>query len=277
MRRITLLGSTGSIGQQTLDLVDEFPESFKIIAMSCHTDLKKFEIQIGKYKPSIAIITDQDAYNRAAHLKIAFPNTRFLMGQEGLLEAASLSEIDTVVVAIVGNDALLPTIRAINEKKRICIANKEVLVTSGHLIMPLVEKNNVEMIPVDSEHSALFQSLQGNELSSIEKVILTASGGPFRGKKSSDLISVKAAEALKHPKWDMGKKISIDSATLMNKGLEVIEAKWLFGLAPASRTTCRRFTEPGVLPERIVSRRISLEGAPCASRSRTPSADGSPV
>lgn len=232
MRNITLLGSTGSIGQQTLELVDEFPEAFKIIAMSCHTDLKKFEIQIGKYKPSIAIITDEDTYNRAAYLKAAYPKTRFLMGREGLLEAVSLKEVDTVVVAIVGNDALLPTIQAIKEKKRICIANKEVLVTSGHLIMPLVQQNNVEMIPVDSEHSALFQSLQGNELSSIEKVILTASGGPFRGMKPSDLINVRAAEALKHPKWDMGKKISIDSATLMNKGLEVIEAKWLFGLTP---------------------------------------------
>lgn len=230
MRNITLLGSTGSIGQQTLEIVDEFPEAFKIIALSCHTDLKNFELQIEKYMPQVAIITDEDAYNRAAYLKTTFPKTRFLMGQEGLLEAVSLNEVDTVVVAIVGNDALLPTIQAINEKKRICIANKEVLVTSGHLIMPLVQKNNVEMIPVDSEHSALFQSLQGNKLSSIEKVILTASGGPFRGKKPSDLINVRAVEALKHPKWDMGKKISIDSATLMNKGLEVIEAKWLFGL-----------------------------------------------
>lgn len=232
MRKLTLLGSTGSIGQQTLAIVDEFPNDFEVVAISCHRDLNCFEIQLEKYRPKVAIITDEAAYKAAAVLRDTYPETRFLTGQEGLLEAVSLDEIDTVVVAIVGNDALLPTIKAIKSKKRICIANKEVLVTSGHLIMPLVKDHGVEMIPVDSEHSALFQSLQGNKLESIEKVILTASGGPFRGKKAAALMNVKAADALKHPNWSMGRKISIDSATLMNKGLEVIEAKWLFGLTP---------------------------------------------
>lgn len=232
MKKITLLGSTGSIGQQTLAVVDEFPNDFEVFAISCHRDIKRLETQIQKYKPKMAVVTDEKAYQDAKCLKSIYPETKFLYGREGLLEIVSCSEVDSVVIAIVGNDALLPTIKAIEAKKRICIANKEVLVTSGHLIMPLVKAHNVELIPVDSEHSALFQALQGNESNSIEKVILTASGGPFRGLKREDLINKKAEQALKHPKWDMGKKISIDSATLMNKGLEVIEAKWLFDLEP---------------------------------------------
>ncbi len=232
MKKISILGSTGSIGQQTLAIVDEFPNDFEVFAISCHRDLKRFEAQVAKYKPKMAIITDPEAYQSAAALKIQYPSTQFLSGREGLIEAVSHEAVQSVVIAIVGNDALLPTIAAIEARKRVCIANKEVLVTSGHIIMPLAAEKNVELIPVDSEHSALFQALQGNEKSSIEKVILTASGGPFRGMKRSELVDKTAREALKHPKWDMGQKISIDSATLMNKGLEVIEAKWLFDLKP---------------------------------------------
>jgi 1-deoxy-D-xylulose-5-phosphate reductoisomerase len=231
MKKLSILGSTGSIGQQTLAVVDEFAQAFQVVAMSCHKDIVRFENQVRKYNPKYAVITDEATYHRSESLRLNYPKTKFLMGREGLLEIVSLEEVDTIVVAIVGNEALLPTIKAIEAKKRICIANKEVLVTSGHLIMPLALEHNVELIPVDSEHSALFQCLQGNKQKSIEKVILTASGGPFRGLKRSDLIDVKASRALKHPNWEMGRKISIDSATMMNKGLEVIEAKWLFGLA----------------------------------------------
>ncbi len=232
MKNIAILGSTGSIGTQTLEIVDEFPQAFNVVAISCNRDVKKLESQIAKYKPTYAVIADEKAYETASYIRTLYPNTQLLCGQDSLLQIVSLEEIDTIVMAIVGNDALLPTIQGIKSKKRICIANKEVLVTSGHLIMPLVEEYSVELIPVDSEHSALFQGLQGNSYSEIEKVILTASGGPFRGRTRDSLTFVTAAEALKHPKWDMGKKISIDSATLMNKGLEVIEARWLFDLKP---------------------------------------------
>lgn len=233
MKNIAILGSTGSIGTQTLAVVDEFSKAFNVIAISCNKDVKKLEEQIIKYKPAYAVITDENAFGQVSHFKSLYPETKVLFGQESLLEVVALEEVEAVIMAIVGNDALLPTIGAIKAKKRICIANKEVLVTSGHIIMPLVKAYGVELIPVDSEHSALFQALQGNKNSEIEKVILTASGGPFRGRSRESLEFVSAAEALKHPKWDMGRKISIDSATLMNKGLEVIEAKWLFDLLPS--------------------------------------------
>lgn len=232
MRNICILGSTGSIGTQTLEIVQAFPADFKVIALSCHRDLVKLEEQINLFRPEVVAITDPNAYTGVDNLRLKYSDVRFLKGKESLVELVSLNSVDTVVVSIVGNDALIPTIEAIKAKKRICIANKEVLVTSGHIIMPMVEALGVELLPVDSEHSALFQCIQGNTLESVEKVILTASGGPFRGMKASELKFKKAVEALKHPKWDMGKKISIDSATLMNKGLEVIEAKWLFGMKP---------------------------------------------
>lgn len=233
MKNIAILGSTGSIGTQALAVVDEFSKAFNVVAISCNKDVKKLEEQIIKYNPAYAVITDENAFGQVSHFKSLYPETKVLFGQESLLEVVALEEVEAVVMAIVGNDALLPTIGAIKAKKRICIANKEVLVTSGHIIMPLVKAYGVELIPVDSEHSALFQALQGNKNSEIEKVILTASGGPFRGRSRESLEFVSATEALKHPKWDMGRKISIDSATLMNKGLEVIEAKWLFDLLPS--------------------------------------------
>lgn len=232
MKNICILGSTGSIGQQTLALVEEFSEQFNVVAMSCHRDLVRFEEQLLKFKPKVAAVTDPAVFSKIPDLSLRFPHIKFLQGKEHLPELVSLDDVDAVVVAIVGNDALIPTIEAIKAKKRICIANKEVLVTSGHLIMPLARSLGVEILPVDSEHSALFQCLQGNSLKSIEKVILTASGGPFRGKKKEDIRFATSSQALKHPKWNMGKKISIDSATLMNKGLEVIEAKWLFDMRP---------------------------------------------
>lgn len=230
MKNICILGSTGSIGTQTLEIVKAFPDDFEVIAISCHRDLAKLEDQIAQFRPKVVAVTDPSAFNGLENLKAKYSDVRFMKGKESLLELVSLPQVDTVVVSIVGNDALLPTIEAIQARKRVCIANKEVLVTSGHLIMPMVASLGVELLPVDSEHSALYQCLQGNSQESIEKVILTASGGPFRGQKREQLIHKTASEALKHPKWDMGKKISIDSATLMNKGLEVIEAKWLFSM-----------------------------------------------
>lgn len=230
MQQLTILGSTGSIGRQTLDIVRENPLQFKVYALSCHSSLSLLEAQIVEFSPRVIVVTDPKQFEAAKTLSVQYPNLKVLLGKEGLLDIVSEDHVDAVVIAIVGNEALLPTIQAIKAKKRICIANKEVLVTSGHLIMPLAKSLDVMLYPVDSEHSALFQCLQGNRLNEIEKVILTASGGPFRGMKRDTLQTKVASEALKHPKWNMGQKISIDSATLMNKGLEVIEAKWLFGL-----------------------------------------------
>lgn len=236
-RSLTVLGSTGSIGTQTLDIADQFPESIHIEALSCYSDTDLFIKQLMTHSPAYGVVVSEEAFNKLpGEMNVSgskmIHNTEVFTGKKALEFIASLESIDTVVVAIVGNDALLPTWSAIQSGKRICLANKEVLVTAGHLIMPEAAARNVEIIPVDSEHSAVFQSLQGSHASEIEKVILTASGGPFRGKTRSELESVKATDALKHPNWDMGKKITIDSATLMNKGLEVIEAKWLFQLNP---------------------------------------------
>lgn len=232
MQQLTILGSTGSIGTQTLDIVRANQDLFSVYALSCHSRIDLLEEQVAEFKPRVVVITDPRQYSAAKALFASYANLKVYFGKEGLLDIVSQAAVDAVIIAIVGNEALLPTIEAIKAKKRICIANKEVLVTSGHLIMPLAKSLDVTLYPVDSEHSALFQCLQGNETKSIEKVILTASGGPFRGKSRSELVNKLAADALKHPKWQMGQKISIDSATLMNKGLEVIEAKWLFELEP---------------------------------------------
>lgn len=232
MQQLTILGSTGSIGTQTLDIVRSNQERFKVYALSCHSSIDLLEKQVVEFNPEVVVITDPSKYSAAKAMFSSYPKLKVYLGKEALLDIVAQPAVDAVVIAIVGNEALLPTIEAIKAKKRICIANKEVLVTSGHLIMPLAKTLGVTLYPVDSEHSALFQCLQGNSLKSIEKVILTASGGPFRGMNRAELKGKLATEALKHPKWQMGQKISIDSATLMNKGLEVIEAKWLFELDP---------------------------------------------
>lgn len=252
MQQITILGSTGSIGTQTLDIIRENRSLFKVYALSCHSSIQILERQIAEFSPEVVVITDPSQFSAAKAMLSSYPKLKMLLGKDALLEIVSAGAVDAVVISIVGNEALLPTIEAIKAKKRICIANKEVLVTSGHLIMPLAKSLDVTLYPVDSEHSALFQCLQGNELKSIEKVILTASGGPFRGMKKNDLIAKVASEALKHPKWQMGQKISIDSATLMNKGLEVIEAKWLFDLEPSQ-------IEVVVHPESIIHSMIQYK------------------
>ena len=224
--KISILGSTGSIGTQTLEVLREIG-GISVEAMSTNTSIELFEKQIREFMPKVVCVMDSE---KACELKenIKDLNVRVLTGMEGLVEVATASGTDTVVNSVIGNIGLLPTVEAIKNKKNIALANKETLVTSGELVMNLLKENNVKMYPVDSEHSAIFQSLQGNDGNKIDKIYLTASGGPFRTWE--DISSVTLEDALKHPNWSMGKKITIDSATLMNKGLEVIEAKWLFDL-----------------------------------------------
>lgn len=225
---ISILGSTGSIGTQTLEVVREIG-GFRVCAITANNNIDLLEKQIREFKPEIAAIMDKDKADLLKQ-RVSDCNTRILSGMEGLVEAAVCSKSDTVVTSVVGNIGIIPTIEAIKAGKNIALANKETLVSAGELITASVKKYGVKIYPVDSEHSAIFQSLQGNEGNKIRRILLTASGGPFRGKNREDLIGVKAENALKHPNWSMGKKVTIDSSTLMNKGLEVIEAKWLFGV-----------------------------------------------
>ncbi len=225
--KISILGSTGSIGTQTLDIVSQNPDKLSVVAMSCGKNLELFEKQIRKYKPSLVSVGTEDL---AKDLKVRLSDLKIdiMFGMEGLIAVATAKDADTVVTAVVGMIGVQPTIAAINAGKDIALANKETLVTAGHIIMPLAKGKNVSILPVDSEHSAIFQSLNGERHNKISKILLTASGGPFRGKTLDDLENVTVEDALKHPNWSMGAKITIDSATMINKGLEVMEAKWLF-------------------------------------------------
>lgn len=228
-KNIAVLGSTGSIGTQTLDVVRAFPDKFQISVLTASNRADELIKQALEFRPKIVVIIAQSAYTKVKEA-LAHTDTQVLAGEEALVEAVQLEEIDVVLNAIVGSAGLRPTVSAIRCGKDIALANKETLVVSGELIMNLVKQHNVKMLPVDSEHSAIFQCLIG-EPSPIEKIYLTASGGPFRGWAKEQLVSVTKAQALKHPNWSMGAKITIDSASLMNKGLEVIEAKWLFDLS----------------------------------------------
>lgn len=227
-KNIAILGSTGSIGTQALDVVRAFPDRFGVSVLTAGNNAKLLIEQALAFLPKIVVIVNENHYSE---VKEALKNTsiQVMAGEAALIEAVELEEINVVLNAIVGSAGLRPTVRAIEKGKDIALANKETLVVAGELIMGLVDKHKVKMLPVDSEHSAIFQCLVG-EPSTIEKIYLTASGGPFRGKTRSELELVTRAQALKHPNWSMGAKITIDSASLMNKGLEVIEAKWLFGL-----------------------------------------------
>lgn len=228
MKRIGILGSTGSIGTQTLEIVDAYPEELEVVALAAGTSVDKIEKQIRKYKPKFVAMWSEEAA-KDLQVKVADLNVKVSYGMDGLCEMASLDYMDTLVTAVVGMIGIKPTITAIEHHKEIALANKETLVTAGHIIMPLAKEKGVKILPVDSEHSAIFQSLQGSHShGEIKRILLTASGGPFRGKKTEELRSMKASDALKHPNWSMGRKITIDSATLVNKGLEVMEAKWLF-------------------------------------------------
>ena len=228
MRKISILGSTGSIGTQTLEVV-EILENIKVMAITGNSNVKLLEEQARKFQPELIAVMDEKNAEILKE-KLSDLNIRVVSGMNGLVEAATYEGVDTVVTSVVGNVGLKPTFEAIRAGKNIALANKETLVSAGQLVMDLAKKHNINIYPVDSEHSAIFQSLQGNEGNKIERILLTASGGPFRGKKREELLHVTAADALKHPNWSMGNKITIDSATLMNKGLEVMEAKWLFGV-----------------------------------------------
>ncbi|MBQ7613662.1 MAG: 1-deoxy-D-xylulose-5-phosphate reductoisomerase [Butyrivibrio sp.] len=227
MRKIVLLGSTGSIGTQTLDVVRNNPKELEVVGLAANSRVNEVEAQVREFKPKYVCMYEEKA---AADLqeKISDLGIKVLVGMEGLLEIVSVPEADTVLTAVVGMIGIQPTIRAIESGKDIALANKETLVCAGHIIMPLAKEKKVQILPVDSEHSAIFQSLNGEPKDKIEKILLTASGGPFRGKKKSELENMTAADALKHPNWDMGPKVTIDSSSLVNKGLEVMEARWLF-------------------------------------------------
>lgn len=226
MRKIAILGSTGSIGTQTLDVVREHGD-IEVVALSCGSNIRLVEEQVREFKPKLVSVWDE---KDAISLRTALSDVdvKVCSGMDGLIEVSVFEEAEILVTAIVGMLGIRPTIEAIKAHKDIALANKETLVTAGHIIMPLAKEYGVKILPVDSEHSAIFQSLQGNENNKISKILLTASGGPFRGKKLDELKNIQVEDALKHPNWTMGRKITIDSSTLVNKGLEVIEAKWLF-------------------------------------------------
>ncbi len=227
MKNIAILGSTGSIGTQTLAIARE-QKDIRVWALAAGKNIKLLESQIREFEPKLAAVWEEED---AKQLRLAVSDlpVKVVSGMDGLIEAAVIPESEMLVTAIVGMLGLRPTVAAIQAKKQIALANKETLVTAGHLIMPLAEQYGVSILPVDSEHSAIFQALNGEGANRIHKILLTASGGPFRGKTRAQLADVTLEDALKHPNWSMGKKITIDSATMINKGLEVMEAKWLFG------------------------------------------------
>lgn len=226
MKQIAILGSTGSIGTQTLEVVRENGD-IQVLAMAAGNNIALLEQQIREFHPKLVAVWSEE---KAKELRdrIKDTKTEVMCGMDGLIAVSVYKDVEILVTAIVGMIGIRPTIEAIKAGKHIALANKETLVTAGHIIMPLAKEYGVSILPVDSEHSAIFQSLQGNEHKSIHKILLTASGGPFRGKKEEDLLNIKVEDALKHPNWTMGQKITIDSSTMINKGLEVIEAKWLF-------------------------------------------------
>lgn len=226
MKKIAILGSTGSIGTQTLEIVRNNAD-LSVVALAAGRNVELMEKQIREFAPKFAVMWSKEA---AEDLRARIKDTdvKVASGMEGLIEAATLPEAEVLVTAIVGMIGIRPTIAAINAGKTIALANKETLVCAGHIIMPLIKEKKVPLLPVDSEHSAIFQSLQGQPKERLAKILLTASGGPFRGKKREELVNIRPEDALKHPNWSMGRKITIDSSTLVNKGLEVMEAHWLF-------------------------------------------------
>lgn len=229
MKKIAVLGSTGSIGTQTLEIV-RTNRDIEVTALAAGNNIELLEKQIREFRPKLAAVWSEE---KAVQLRTALGDmdVKVVSGMDGLLAVAAEPESDILVTAIVGMIGIRPTIEAIKAGKDIALANKETLVTAGHIIMPLAREKGVSILPVDSEHSAIFQSLQGGQEKALHKILLTASGGPFRGKKKEELENIQVEDALKHPNWEMGRKITIDSSTMVNKGLEVIEAKWLFGVS----------------------------------------------
>ena len=229
MKKIAILGSTGSIGTQTLEVVRE-NQDIQVMALAAGSNIELLEAQIREFRPVLAAVWEEE---KAKELRenIKDLNVKVVSGMDGLKDVAVQKDTEILVTAIVGMIGILPTIEGIRAGKNIALANKETLVTAGHIIMPLAKEYGVSILPVDSEHSAIFQSLQGGQHQAVSKILLTASGGPFRGKKREELLHIQVEDALKHPNWEMGRKITIDSSTMVNKGLEVIEAKWLFDVS----------------------------------------------
>ncbi|MBR4542673.1 MAG: 1-deoxy-D-xylulose-5-phosphate reductoisomerase [Lachnospiraceae bacterium] len=228
-KRIVLLGSTGSIGTQTLDVVRAYSDRLSVKTLVANSNVSKIEAQAREFMPDSVVMYDEKAAEELK-VRIADLDVKVTSGMDSIIEAASAEDYDILLTAVVGMIGIRPTIAGIKAGKTIALANKETLVTAGHIIMPLAREMNVQILPVDSEHSAIFQSLQGTPSRSLSKIWLTCSGGPFRGRTKEELKNITPADALKHPNWSMGNKITIDSATLVNKGLEVMEAKWLFGV-----------------------------------------------
>ncbi|MCR4697631.1 MAG: 1-deoxy-D-xylulose-5-phosphate reductoisomerase [Lachnospiraceae bacterium] len=227
MKNLVILGSTGSIGTQTLEIVAEKKEDFKVLALAAYSNVTLIESQIRMYSPKYAVLFKEDAASELA-TKVKDLPVKVLSGMDGLIEISTLDECDMLVASMVGMIGIRPTIAAVNAGIDIALANKETLVTAGHIIVPLAKEKHVNIYPVDSEHSAIYQCLKAQDRCMVDKILLTASGGPFLGRKYEELKDVTLNDALNHPNWSMGKKITIDSASLVNKGLEVIEAKWLF-------------------------------------------------
>ena len=263
MKHISILGSTGSIGTQTLDVV-RTNQDIQVEALAAGRNIALLLEQIKEFQPKLVCVYDAD---KAKELEIILKENQIkctvMTGMEGLLACATISEAEMVVTAFVGMIGIRPTIEAIKAGKDIALANKETLVTAGHIIMPLAKEKNVAILPVDSEHSAIFQSLQGNAGNQVNRILLTASGGPFRGKTKEELKNVRVEDALKHPNWSMGRKITIDSSTLVNKGLEVIEARWLFD-ADASKI------EVVVHPQSIIHSMIEYKDGAVIAQLGTP-------
>jgi len=260
---IAILGSTGSIGTHALEVIEQFPEKFELIALTANKNADLLITQSLKYKPNTVVIVDDSQYKKVKDA-LWEHDIKVYTGDEALAQVVEMTEIETVLTATVGYSGLLPTINAINAGKNIALANKETLVVAGDIVTKLAQQKGVNIYPVDSEHSAIFQCLAGNFDNTIEKLILTASGGPFRGKTLEDLKTVTREQALKHPNWEMGAKITIDSASLMNKGLEVIEAKWLFGI-PASKI------EVVVHPQSIIHSAVQFEDSSILAQMGIPS------
>ncbi len=228
MKKIAILGCTGSIGTQTLEVVRE-NKDIEVLGLAAGGNVELLEQQAREFCPRlIAVWTEEKA--KELRVKLRDTDIRVASGMEGLIEVSTMYDVEILVTAIVGMIGIRPTVEAIKAGKDIALANKETLVTAGHIIMPLAKEHQVSILPVDSEHSAIFQSLRGNEAKAVSRILLTASGGPFRGKREEELLDIRVEDALKHPNWSMGQKITIDSSTMVNKGLEVIEAKWLFGV-----------------------------------------------
>ncbi|MBQ6441019.1 MAG: 1-deoxy-D-xylulose-5-phosphate reductoisomerase [Lachnospiraceae bacterium] len=262
MKKIAILGSTGSIGTQTLDVVREQGD-LKVLAMSCGINLELFEKQIREFLPTLVSVKDEALAKTLSERIRDLDGISVRFGMDGLMAVAAENDAEIVVTAIVGMLGIRPTIAAIRAGKDIALANKETLVTAGHLIMPMVKECGVRLLPVDSEHSAIFQSLNGERKNRIAKILLTASGGPFLHRTREELEHVGVQDALKHPNWSMGRKITIDSATMVNKGLEVIEAKWLFGVAPEQ-------IEVVVQPQSIIHSMVEYEDGAVIAQLGTP-------